>query len=133
MSGFLIHPMCPILEDYGSVRLEPFIESFDAMLMQIGGQQLTHELLTTIMAEVTGIVNSRPISIIPSDIEEPQPLTPAMLLTMMTCPLAAPPCIPENAGRSPILSRPILAPLETRVHSKSPSEDQTEPPRAQYC
>ena len=63
----------------------------DAMLMQIGGQQLTHELLTTLMAEVTGIVNSRPIGIIPSDIEEPQPLTPAMLLTMKTRPLTAPP------------------------------------------
>lgn len=63
----------------------------DAMLMQIGGQQLTHELLTTLMAEVPGIVNSRPIGIIPSDIEEPQRLTPAMLLTMKTLPLTVPP------------------------------------------
>lgn len=62
----------------------------DAMLMQIGGQQLTDKLLSTLMAEVTGIVNSCPIGIIPSDIEEPQPLTPAMLLTMKTRPLTAP-------------------------------------------
>ena len=39
----------------------------DAMLMKIGRSQLTHELLVTLMAEVTGIVNSRPIATIPSD------------------------------------------------------------------
>ena len=60
----------------------------DGMLLGIGRAQLTHELLVTLMAEVTGIVNSRPISAVPSDIHEPQPLTPAMLLTMKTRPLA---------------------------------------------
>ena len=30
----------------------------DAMFMEIGSSQLSHELLTTLMAEVTGIVNS---------------------------------------------------------------------------
>ena len=39
------------------------------------------------MAEVTGIVNSRPIATVPSDVDEPQPLTPAMLLTMKSRPL----------------------------------------------
>jgi len=39
------------------------------------------------MAEVTGIVNSRPIVTVPSDVDEPQPLTPAMLLTMKSRPL----------------------------------------------
>ena len=63
----------------------------DAMLLKIGRSQLTHELLVTLMAEVTGIVNSRPIATIPSDTEEPQPLTPAMLLTMKTRPLAPTP------------------------------------------
>ena len=53
----------------------------DTMLLKIG---LMHELLVTLMAEVTGIVNSRPIATIPSDTEEPQPLTPAMLPTMKT-------------------------------------------------
>jgi len=60
----------------------------DGMLLGIGRAQLTHELLVTLMAEVTGIVNSRPISAVPSDIHEPQPPTPAMLLTMKTRPLA---------------------------------------------
>ena len=63
----------------------------DAMLLEIGRAQLTHELLVTLMAEVTGIVNSRPIATIPSDIDEPQPLNPAMLLTMKTRPLAPTP------------------------------------------
>ena len=34
----------------------------DAMLLKIGHSQLMHELLVTLMAEVTGIVNSRPIA-----------------------------------------------------------------------
>lgn len=61
------------------------------MLLEIGHQQLSHELLVTLMAEATGIVNSRPIATIPSESDEPQPLTPAMLLTMKTQPLAPPP------------------------------------------
>ena len=43
------------------------------------------------MAEVSGIVNSRPIAAIPSDVDEPRPLTPAMVLTMKTRPLAPAP------------------------------------------
>ena len=63
----------------------------DAMLLGIGHAQPTHELLVTLMAEVSGIVNSRPIAVIPSDVDEPQPVTPAMVLTMKTCPLAPAP------------------------------------------
>lgn len=59
----------------------------DAMLLGIGSAQLTHKLLVTLMAEVTGIVNSRPIATLPSDVDEPQPLTPTMVLTMKTRPL----------------------------------------------
>ena len=44
-------------------------------------------LLVTLMSEVAAIVNARPITAIPSDIDEPQPLSPAMLLTQKTCPL----------------------------------------------
>ena len=39
----------------------------NAMLLELGGSQLTHELLVTLMAEVTAIVNARPITTIPSD------------------------------------------------------------------
>ena len=63
----------------------------DTMILKIGPSQLTHELLVTFMAEVTGIVNARPIASISMDIDQPQPLTPAMLLTMKTKPLLPPP------------------------------------------
>lgn len=45
----------------------------------------------TLKVEVTGIVNSRPISTVPSDAEQPQALTPNMLFTMKTRPLISPP------------------------------------------
>ena len=43
---------------------------------------LTHDVLTTLMAEVCAIINSRPITAIPSDPDDPLMLTPAMILTM---------------------------------------------------
>ena len=63
----------------------------DGMFLSLGSHQLTHELLVTLMAEVTGIVNSRPIATISVDPEQPQPLTPNALLTMKTRPLISPP------------------------------------------
>ena len=63
----------------------------DAMFAELGKTQLTHELLVTLMAEVTAIVNARPISALPSDTDDPQPLSPAMLLTMKTRPTGPPP------------------------------------------
>lgn len=59
----------------------------DAMFAELGSQQLTHELLVMLMAEVITIVNARPISAIPTDPDEPQPQPPSMLLTMKTGPL----------------------------------------------
>lgn len=43
------------------------------------------------MAEVTRIVNARPLAAIPSDVDDPQPLSSAMLITMKTRPLGPPP------------------------------------------
>ena len=63
----------------------------DAMLLELGKPQLTHELLVTLLAEVSAIVNARPISTIPSDVDDPQPLSPAMLLTLKSRPLLPPP------------------------------------------
>lgn len=61
------------------------------MIMEMGTSKLTYDLLTTLMAKVTGIVNLRPISAIPSDIDEQQQLNPNALLTMKTRPLLPPP------------------------------------------
>ncbi|KAK7938661.1 hypothetical protein WMY93_001987 [Mugilogobius chulae] len=53
----------------------------DSMLMRTHSSTLTHEVLCTLMAEVTSIINSRPLVSVSSDPEVPQILTPAMLLT----------------------------------------------------
>ena len=49
----------------------------DAMLLETRAQKLTHELLVTLMSEVTAIVKTRPITAIPSDTDELLPLTPS--------------------------------------------------------
>ena len=61
------------------------------MFAELGSAQLTHELLVTLMAEVTAIVNARPIALVPTDVDEPQPLSPSMLLTMKTRPAGTSP------------------------------------------
>ena len=63
----------------------------DAMLLELGKPQLTHELLVTLLAEVSAIVNTRPIAAISSDVDDPQPLSPSMLLTLKSRPLFPPP------------------------------------------
>ncbi|XP_048248048.1 uncharacterized protein LOC125377955 [Haliotis rufescens] len=54
----------------------------DAMLLNT--KRLTHEVLSTLMAEVTAIINARPITSITTDPEQPMILSPAMLLTQKT-------------------------------------------------
>ena len=44
-----------------------------------------------LMAEVTAIVNARPIALVPTDVDELQPLSPSMLLTMKARPAGTPP------------------------------------------
>lgn len=56
----------------------------DAVSAELPSHQLPHELLVTIVAEVTAIINVHPISAIPADADQPQPLAPSMLLTMKT-------------------------------------------------
>nr|XP_055029189.1 uncharacterized protein LOC129418268 [Misgurnus anguillicaudatus] len=53
----------------------------DAMLLQSGPTRLTHEVLTTLMAEVMAIINARPLVPISTDSDSPTILTPSMLLT----------------------------------------------------
>ena len=53
----------------------------DAMLLQPGPTRLTHEVLTTLMAEVMAIINARPLVPITTDSDTPTVLTPAMILT----------------------------------------------------
>lgn len=53
----------------------------DSMLMDSNFSRLTHETLTTFLAEVTAIVNSRPLVPVSTDPETFDILTPATLLT----------------------------------------------------
>lgn len=53
----------------------------DSMLLQVGPSKLTHEVLITFMAEVSAIVNARPLIPVSTDPEAPLILTPSMLLT----------------------------------------------------
>ena len=59
----------------------------DAMLFELWLLELTHELLDSLVLEGAVIVNAHPIAAILADINEAQPMSPAMLLTQMTCQL----------------------------------------------
>ena len=63
----------------------------DSMFLQLGKHQLTHHVLITFMAEACAIVNARTITVVSPDGDEPQALTPNMLLTMKSEPSLAPP------------------------------------------
>lgn len=51
------------------------------MLMQVKSQPLSHEVLCTFMAEISAIINARPLTPVSTDPDSPLILTPAMLLT----------------------------------------------------
>ena len=58
----------------------------DSMLLRDPAKdtRLTHEVLVTLIAEVSAIVNNRPLLPVSSDSESPCVLTPSTLLTMKT-------------------------------------------------
>ena len=56
----------------------------NSMMMEHAAQGLTHEVLTTFLAEASAIINSRPLTSIPSDPDSPFILTPSILLTQKT-------------------------------------------------
>lgn len=62
----------------------------DALLLKTSTSHLTHEVLTTLMAEVTAIMNSRPLVPVSADPDAPAVLTPSMLLTQKADILSAP-------------------------------------------
>ena len=61
----------------------------DSMLLQ-SKVQLTHDVLCTLMAEVTAIMNARPLLPVSSDPDNPFILSPSMLLTQKSCLLPPP-------------------------------------------
>jgi hypothetical protein len=63
----------------------------DSMLLELASKRLTHGVLSTLMAEVSAIVNSRPLVPVSNDPEAPEILTPATLLTQKPTTLTATP------------------------------------------
>lgn len=53
----------------------------DGLLAKDGATRLSHEVLTTLMAEVMAIMNARPLIPVSNDAEVPEILSPATLLT----------------------------------------------------
>lgn len=74
----------------------------DSMLTGITPQQLTYEVLTTFLAEVTAIVNSRPLVPVSTDPSFPLILTPATLLTQK---VGVPSMPPDNFNESDLYKR----------------------------
>lgn len=62
----------------------------DSILLKMHSPSLSHEVLTTLMAEVAAIMNARPIVPVSSDPDMPTILTPAMLLTQKVDSVSAP-------------------------------------------
>ena len=56
-------------------------------------QTLTDEVLTTLMAEVEGIINSRPLGAVTMDSKNDEPLTPTHLLLLHGNPNLPPDCL----------------------------------------
>jgi len=63
----------------------------DSMLSQIQPSHLSHEVLSTFMAEVSAIINARPLTTISTDVSAPSLLTPAMILSQKVCSSPPPP------------------------------------------
>nr|XP_055053759.1 uncharacterized protein LOC129438884 [Misgurnus anguillicaudatus] len=63
----------------------------ESMLQKLAPSRLSHEVLTTFMAEVTAIVNARPLVPVSTDPDAPFILTPATLLTQKTSVVPPPP------------------------------------------
>ncbi|KAJ8041002.1 hypothetical protein HOLleu_15480 [Holothuria leucospilota] len=84
----------PHASHFGGVwerQIRTMRQVLSSMFLQLGKHHLTHEVLVTFMAEASAIVNSRPITYISTDANDPSPLSPSMLLTQKSLPLRPPP------------------------------------------
>ena len=74
----------------------------DSTLTDTSPTHLTHEVLSTLMAEVKAIVNARPLVPVPTDPDMPEILTPSNLLTQKSQSLKA---APGNFSQADLYSR----------------------------
>lgn len=83
--GVLIHRTAPITKAFGNVA---FIRKILQALLQT--QTTDDEGLATLLCEVEGIMNGRPITVVSSDSQDPEPLTPNHLLLLQSEPQMPP-------------------------------------------
>lgn len=63
---------------------------FNSMFLQLGTSKLSHEALSTLIAEVVAIIDARPLVPVSTDPDDPLIMTPATLLTQKVSPSSAP-------------------------------------------
>lgn len=63
----------------------------NSMFADLRTRHLTHDVLSTLMAEIAAIINNRPLVPVSNDPSAPEILTPASILSMKTTPALAPP------------------------------------------
>lgn len=63
----------------------------DGLLLKSSTTHLTHEVLTTLLAEVMAIMNARPLVPVSTNPRTPEVISPAMLLTQKASVVSVPP------------------------------------------
>ena len=83
-----------------------------ALHVAVGNQPTTETVLHTVMVEVEGILNSKPLGYISSDLADPDPVTPNMLLMGR----------PDSSLPQAIYCESELRPFLDSLHSPLPSK-----------
>lgn len=70
----------PAAPHFGGVWEREIRSVKSALYTTVGGQPLQEEVLRTVLVEVEAILNSKPLGYVPSDVSDPDPVTPNCLL-----------------------------------------------------
>lgn len=92
----------------------------DSMFLRNGMKGLTHDTLSTFLAEVCATVNSRPLATITEDASDLSILTPAMILTQKVghLPESLPTIVPKELYKSQCRFVQTLADESLRSNSR---------------
>lgn len=75
---FRLNP--PASPHFGGVWEREIQSVKKSLQVVIGAQVLQEEVLLTLLIEVEGILNAKPLGYVSSDVSDPDPVTPSMLL-----------------------------------------------------
>ena len=76
----LFHFNPPAAPHFGGAWEREIRSVKSALYTTVGAQTLQEEVLRTVLVEVEGILNSKPLGYVPSDVSDPDPVTPNCLL-----------------------------------------------------